>query len=146
MKTIGTWGCLLVAYNNQARYLRLCEDTPPQFLGRMRATGAMSGPYLLPGALATAFPGSVRYDGYMIRSDAMRGKIRQYVDRLLPVPARVDFNPATGQWEQHWVLIIGYNADDWLIADPWHGDVVLASQRYNITGDDVLEALFYEPV
>lgn len=144
MKTIGNWGCLLVAYCCVANYLKLCNDTPDQHLTRMKRSGAMSGPYLLPGALRTAFPNDITYLGYEGQGDSLNARIRASIDKGYPVPARVDFNPATGQTEQHWVLITGYTATDFWCADPWHGDVVLLSTRYNISGNDVLEGIFYE--
>jgi hypothetical protein len=101
MKTIGNWGCLLVAYCCVANYLKLCNDTPDQHLTRMKRSGAMSGPYLLPGALRTAFPNDIAYLGYEGRGDSLNARIRASIDKGYPVPARVDFNPATGQTEQH---------------------------------------------
>jgi hypothetical protein len=144
MKTIGSWGCLLTVYNIMARYWNLCNDTPDEYLARMKAAGAMSGPYLLPAALRTAHPNQVAYDGFLPRTDAnMRPKIRQWLNEGKPVPARVDFNPGTSQWDQHWVLLIGWYGEEFYMADPWHGDIALVSSRYNITGSDIIEAIFY---
>lgn len=143
-KMIGNWGCLLTAYNMQANYWKLCADTPDQFMVRLKNAGAMNGPYMNPGALKTAFPDRVNYLGYESRSELLDARIRASIGRGIPVPARVDFNPTTGQWEQHWVLVAGYTNDDFIIADPWHGDVTLVSNRYNISGGDILEGIFYE--
>jgi hypothetical protein len=143
-KTIGSWGCLLVTYNMFANYLELTNEYPPAHMTRMKNAGAMSGPYLLPGAMKTTFPNDITYLGYEGQGDSLNARIKASIDRGYPVPARVDFNPATGQTEQHWVLITGYTATDFWCADPWHGDIVLLSTRYNITGNDVLEGIFYE--
>lgn len=143
-KEIGNWGCLLVAYLIHAKHWKLCNDDPPAFMARLKAAGAMSGPYLLPAALRTAFPDRVKYLGYEGRGDALNTRIRASIDRGIPVPARVDFTSATGQFEQHWVLITGYTANDFIMADPWHGDIATVSSRYNISGNDVLEGIFYE--
>lgn len=143
-KTIGNWGCLLVSYNVLANYLKLTNELPPAHMTRMRNAGAMSGPYMLPAALRTAFPNDITYLGYEERGDNLNARIRTSIDKGMPVPARVDFNPATGQWEQHWVLITGYTSSDFLMADPWLGDTALLSSRYNISGNDVLEGIFYE--
>ncbi len=143
-KTIGSWGCLLTAYNIFANYLKLTSELPPAHMTRLKNAGAMSGPYMLPGAMKTTFPNDVTYLGYEGRGDSLNARIRASVDKGYPVPARVDFNPATGQTEQHWVLITGYTATDFWCADPWFGDIVLLSTRYNISGNDVLEGIFYE--
>lgn len=145
-KTIGNWGCLLVAYTSLANHFGLVNDTPAQMNSRMVSAGAFSAQYIQPAALRTTFPNGVTYHGYKLRSDAtMRPTIAAYLADGIPVAVRVDFHPATPQWEQHWVVLVGQTADDWLMMDPWHGDVTLVSARYGIAGEDVLEALFYRP-
>jgi hypothetical protein len=142
-KTIGNYGCLLTAYNMQAVFLGLTTDTPRQFNIRMRNAGAFSGPYLNPGALANAFPTQIQYNGYLSRGETLNNRIKSYIDTGYPVPVEVDFRPETAQWDQHWVLVIGYNADDFYIVDPWHGDKLWLSTRYNISGNDILQGVFY---
>lgn len=142
-KTIGNWGCLLVAYNMMAQYMGLTQLAPDGFNDFAVQQGVFQGPYILPAALKNMYPNQIKYDGYMTQGAALNAKIKTWIDNKIPVPARVDFNPATGQWEQHWVLVIGYTDSDFIVADPWHGDEVLLSRRYNIAGDDLLEGIFY---
>lgn len=146
-KTIGNWGCLLVAYNVMARYWGLTDRLPPAENDHMVSKGAFSAQYIQPAALRTAYPDLVTYDGYLGRdSSAMRPKIREWIDRGWPVPCRVDFNPATSDFDQHWVLVVGYIGDtDFIMADPWHGDIDIVNNRYPIAGSDILEAIFYTP-
>lgn len=146
-KTIGNWGCLLVAYNCLARYWGLTTRLPDAENAHYVSAGAFSAQYIQPAALRTAYPDAVVYDGYLTRdSAAMRPKIREWLDKGWPVPCRVDFSPATAQWEQHWVLIVGYVGEtDFWMADPWHGDIAIVNSRYAIAGSDVLEAIFYHP-
>lgn len=144
-RTIGGWGCLLVAYNMQAQYMNLTTMRPDQYNDHMVAMGCFSGPYLLAGALRTAHPNRVEYHGYLGRGDALNAKIKEWLDLGIPVPIRVDFNPTTIPWEQHWVLAVGYTRNDFIIVDPWHGDEIYLADRYNIPGNDVLEGLFYKP-
>lgn len=143
-KTIGNWGCLLTAYNMFANYWKLCTDNPGQFNTRLVNAGAFSAQYIQPGALKTAFPNDVEYYGYLGRGDALNARVREYIDNKIPVPARVDFIPNTSQWDQHWVLVIGYSDTDFYVADPWYGDKVWLSKRYAIAGNDLLEGLFYK--
>ena len=142
VKLIKNWGCLLVVYTSLANYWGLCPDTPDQFLTRMQDAGAMSGPFILPAALATTFPSQVEYLGFESRGESLNERIRTNVDNAIPVPIRVDFNPATGQFEQHWCLVVDYTANDFIIMDPWHGDIILLSSRYGSLGP--LEGVFYK--
>jgi hypothetical protein len=146
-KTIGNWGCLLVAYNMQARYWGLTDRTPPQENAAYTDVGAFSGPFIRPGALSMLYPGGVTYHGFKTRSDdTMREQVREWIDNGWPVPCRVDFDPADSDFDQHWVLVIGYQGEnDFWMADPWHGDIELVNNRYPIAGSDILEAIFYSP-
>jgi hypothetical protein len=59
----------------------------------------------------------------------------------------VDFDPADSDFDQHWVLVIGYEGEtDFYMMDPWHGDIATVNSRYPIAGSDVLEAIFYRPL
>lgn len=143
-KTIGNWGCLLVAYNMMARFWELTSRLPDAENDHYVAMGCFDNQYVKPAALRTAYPAKVDYDGYLKRDNpTMRPKIREWLDAGRPVPAQVDFNPATGQWEQHWVLLIGWYDEEFYMADPWHGDITTVNSRYPIPGSDVLQAIFY---
>ena len=146
-KTIGNWGCLLVAYNMLARYWNITDRFPGAENAHYVSVGAFSAQYIQPAALRTAYPNQVAYDGYLTRdSSAMRPKIREWIDNGWPVACRVDFIPSTAQWDQHWVLVNGYIGDtDFYMADPWHGDIAVVNDRYPIAGSDILEAIFYWP-
>lgn len=141
-KTIGNYGCLLTSYNIMAVYLGLTNDTPNQFNARMINAGAFTGPYIKAGALSMAFP-IMKYNGYKPRGEELNDTIKAYIDVGYPVPVEVDFKPETAQWDQHWVLVIGYNNDDFYIVDPWHGDKIWLSTRYNISGNDIIQGVFY---
>ena len=146
VKTLGTWGCLNVAYTMLAKQMGVSTFTPDQMWAHFKAKGATSGPNLLAAALATAFPDKVKYLGHQSRGTGLHERIMRHIDDGYTVPARVDFVPATpNQWEQHWILINGYDpvTGRFRICDPWHGDEVWVDERYDITGDDILEALFY---
>lgn len=150
-KTIGNWGCLLVCYNMMARYWNLSHLLPGDYNQFMVDRGAFDRQYVRPGALAIAHDGQVTNNGWLPREDGrMLPRIKQWIDDGTPVPAQVDFDPSTRpsfnpdvDFEQHWVLLIGYTADDFIMADPWHGDIALLSSRYGIPGTDVIQACFY---
>ena len=48
-------------------------------------------------------------------------KAKEYLDNGYPLLCEIDFNPATNGEEMHFVLIIGYDGDKFIIADPWTG-------------------------
>lgn len=143
-QTIGSWGCLLVAYAMMADYMLGMRDTPDVLNARMVAAGAFYAQYIQPAALRTTFPDDIAYEGYKTRNDPqMVPTIRRKLADGIPVPARVDFKPQTAGYDQHWVLLLAETADSWLCADPWDGQVKEVKSAYNITGGDVLEAIFY---
>jgi len=147
-KTIGNWGCLMVAYDMMARVLGLSNLWPGDFNKLMRERGGFYGPDTKPAALKLMFPDIVLYDGYITKdkynSVAMDDEIRSRIRRGIPVPARVDLKPDTEREDQHWVLIIKDNP--LIMADPWTGKVEEISNVYDIDGYDVLEILLYDVV
>lgn len=140
-KTIGSWGCLLVAYNTMARWMGLTTMLPEAFNAHMVAKGCFSAQFIQPAALRTAFPNEVIYGGYISApSDVMDAKIRAWIDARTPVPIQVDFNPEDPDIDQHWVLVVGYIATDFIVADPWYGTIINMKSRY----PRPLQALFYQ--
>ena len=146
-RTIGQWGCLGVAYNILARHWGLTSMLPHQFLKEMQSKGVQAGDYVAVGALIAMFPQGVTYHGYTSRANPrMREKLREYLDEGIPVIGRVDFRPNTALLDQHWVLVIGENNNDELLAiDPWSGQEINVNHAYGIAGSDVLEILLYRP-
>jgi hypothetical protein len=108
------------------------------------ARGGFSGSNLVSMAMSKVYP-SVSNAGWLTRDNPlMHTRTKDYLARSIPVPARVDFNPATGQWEQHWILLVGWDGIDYLMNDPWTGaKAVRVSDYYNISGSDVLECIYY---
>ena len=151
-ESIGTWFCLGVCYTILANHWRLDGRnnwTPPEMHERLISCGKMArGRAPMGGmALTAAFPEQVKDSGYdASASQRMVLKIIDYLERGVPVIARVDFYPQTRDHEQHWVVLIGRTDDDWWMIDPWTGEIGLVSAHYDIAGSDVLEALFFEPI
>ncbi|RMG97121.1 MAG: hypothetical protein D6706_09110, partial [Chloroflexi bacterium] len=144
-KTIGNWGCLLVAYTMMANWMELNGTplNPEEMNAHMVQSGAFSMQYIKPGALAIAFPNEITNLGWLDKSSPdFDGRIKAWLDDLIPVPARVDLVPSTAQWEQHWVLLIGYDNRGYIMADPWTGEIGHVDDVY--TNGGVLEALFYD--
>ena len=140
-KTIGTWGCLAVAYNMMAQYLQLTTLLPNDFISLMKTQGALSGSNIKPHALAITFPTKVLSKGWTVYN--IFANIKTQIDKGIPVPARVDINP-TQHYSQHWILVVGYTSDnDILIIDPNDKDPVskpISKTIYN----KIFEVLLYK--
>lgn len=51
-------------------------------------------------------------------------KMKELLDGGYPLLTRIDFNPSTASEEMHFVLVIGYEGDEFFIADPWVGQII----------------------
>jgi len=54
---------------------------------------------------------------------AQMDQIKKTVDKKYPVFLCIDTIPATSGLDEHWILIIGYDGDDFIVFDPWDGQV-----------------------
>src|SRR5690606_4211095 len=103
-----------------------------------------SGSDLVSMAMSKVYP-NVKNQGWLTYTDSrMHPRTKDYLSRGIPVPARVDFDPQTGQWEQHWILLIGWDEErqDYLMNNPWGGDkAVYVNDYYYNQG--VLECIYY---
>lgn len=146
-KTIGNWGCLLVVYNMLANYYKLTDQLPGTYNTYMVFAGGFNDQYIVPGAFQVAHSDDVSYEGFLNRGNSkMLPKLAEWLNAGKPVPVRVDFNPDTVAWEQHWVLLLEECDGDYKIADPWTGKTGMLSEIYDVPGVDVLEAVFYQMI
>lgn len=130
-----------------AIYYELTDQLPGAYNIHMISFGAFNGPYLRPAAFQIAHASDIGYNGFLNRNDdRMLPKINEWLNAGKLVPARVDFNPGTPAWEQHWVLLLEERDGDYMIADPWTGEMGLLSEMYDVPGVDVLEAIFYQMI
>lgn len=123
--TIGGWGCLAT------NFAMMIGVTPSEFNARMKQVGGFKGANIYWGMVAVAYPNFEYYraiDCYL--DPAPLAEIDSMLEMNIPVHAHVDFNLATPQVEQHWVLIVGKNLDDYIINDPWDGEQVSFRARY----------------
>ena len=147
-KTIGQWGCLLVVYTMLARYWGISDGRFPDAENEWyKVWGGFAGDNLVSMAMSKVYAPVVD-EGWLTNGAAMHARTQAYLADGIPVPARVDFNPTTGDArEQHWVLLVGYDParDDYLMNDPWTGKAaVYVSDYYGIPGSDVLECIYYK--
>ena len=144
--TICSFGCLLVVYTMMGKLWGITTRNPDLENDYYISKDAFSNQFLKSMAMSIAYP-QVKNEGWLTRSsNLMHLKTQEYLSRQIPVPARVDFDPATPQWEQHWVLLTGWDPEkgDYIMNDPWGGRKgVYVSDYYGIPGSDILECLYY---
>ena len=150
-ETWGSWGCLATVYNSMAQFLDFTDLAPGAPYNALAvARGAFSGSDLRSMALEDIHPADVEAVGWYSRDrhgwEVMEPKIWDRLAAGWPVPARVDFKPETAVYDQHWILIVGWDnqAEDWLAMDPWTGHISPVAALYDIPGVDLLEVLIYQ--
>lgn len=121
--TIGAYGCLMTDATMVANYYG-ADETPLTLNEKLKANGGYSGGNLFVwGAFAKLF--ALKYSGQFSNDAALTkaqmDQIKGAIDKGYPVFLQIDTVPATSGLDEHWVLAIGYNGDDFIIQDPWDG-------------------------
>ncbi len=142
--TIGGSGCAMVSVAMAGTAVEPAL-TPSVLNARLSANGGYTPGGLLYWAVAGAQIAGLRFLAYPTwrstpKPPADVARIRAAVARGEFVVVQVDFVPATSALDTHFVLILEDLGDDFLVADPWHGDTVRLLERY---GRGTLEASIY---
>lgn len=139
--TIGAYGCLLTASAMIARYFG--KNTDPKRLNAdlVKVDGYESGNLLKYASVTVLYP-DIQVDWNKFTTNPPDALIDEVLMQEIPVIAQVDYNPDTSVLEQHWVVIIGKDANGYLIADPIDGTVSNLS-RY---GGKLYRMVVYEQV
>jgi len=121
--TIGAFGCLMTDAATIANYYGANED-PLTLNEKLKANGGYQGGNLFVwGVFANLF--GLKYSGkFSNPSDltkAQMDQIKAAIDKGYPVLLQIDTIPATSQLDEHWILAIGYDGDDFIVQDPWDG-------------------------
>lgn len=149
-KTIGEWGCLLTCFAMTANTFGQ-DVTPAQLNDAMVRKGGFLDGYLTKwNALSNVYTDIV-FEGKVDPSPALLDRINTSLAAGRPVTVQVDFTSDTPYTDndQHWVLIVGRDGDDYRINDPW----LLPPQetslraRYGRAGrpfwETIMSAIFY---
>lgn len=148
--SIGRWGCMMTCLTMTANTYGHAV-TPDQFNLLMVERGAFVNGYFTSwSALNTVF-NDIAFDGKMDMGSDIVGRVDQFLQAGRPVPVTVDNTPATAysDVDQHWVLVVGRNGDDYWVNDPMDldGNPRSIMGRYGRPGgtlrDAVRAALFY---
>ncbi len=122
--TIGDYGCLVANVAMVACYFGHIE-TPLTLNEKLRRNdGYANGNLFIWGALTQIYS-DVVYEGQTQTPDPLtQGQmddIRSIIDQKFPVFLQIDTIPATSGLDEHWVLAIDYDGDDFIVQDPWDG-------------------------
>lgn len=125
--TIGAYGCLLTAVSSMCKFYG--KETNPSKLNKdlIAIGGYENGNLLAYSAITTIYPDIVvDWDNFL--TEPSDSKIDAVLKSDQPVIIQVDYNPNTSALEQHWVTIIGKDANGYLIADPIDGQIAYLSR------------------
>lgn len=148
--SIGRWGCMMTSFAMLASTMGH-PVTPAELNNLMVQRGGYMNGYLTRwNALQVVF-GDLFFDGKVDQSQAMLDRIDACLKTGRPVPVLVDLSPATtySDNDQHWVLVVGRNGEDYWMNDPieYTAGPTLLVKRYGKSGgrllDAVRSAIFY---
>lgn len=145
--TIGGYGCLVAIIAMLAKYYG--KDTDPEKLNDQlkNVNGyANQNLYKWYEGISKIYPdvicSKIVYTPQPVTTDQWN-EMRRELDAGRPVVLQVDFIPTTSKADMHFVLLIGYENDQWIIADPWYGDTASLA-RYGKPEITVQQYVFHQ--
>ncbi|MDJ0754334.1 MAG: NBR1-Ig-like domain-containing protein [Ardenticatenaceae bacterium] len=151
-QTIGEWGCLLTCLTMTANALGK-NLLPAGLNDRMVRKSLFFDHKVTPWNTLSRLYSDIIYDGRMVAKS--NPNITDFIDNSLkaghPVAVQVDYTPKSPYTpnDQHWVLVVGRQGDDYRVNDPWIFPSVETSlrMRYGRPGkllrDSIISAVFY---
>lgn len=121
--TIGAYGCLMTDAAMVACYFG-SNETPLTLNQKLLNNGGyLNGNLFVWTAFATIF--GLKYSTQFSNSNNLTktnmDQIRGAIDKGFPVFLQIDTIPSTSDLDEHWILAIDYDGDDFIIQDPWDG-------------------------
>jgi hypothetical protein len=142
--SISRWGCMMTCFAMTASSLGNVVD--PGQLNELMAQrgGYVNGYFTSWSALQTVFSNIV-FEGKFDQTPDMIARIDASLQAGRPVPVLVDLTPATAysDADQHWVLVVGRNGEDYWVHDPMDytlGPISLRG-RYGRPGGGLADAV-----
>lgn len=142
--SISRWGCMMTCFAMTASSLGSVVD-PGQLNELMvQRGGYVNGHFTSWSALQTVF-NNIVFEGKFDQTPDMISRIDASLQAGRPVPVLVDLTPANvySDADQHWVLVVGRNGEDYWIHDPIDytmGPISLRG-RYGRPGGSLKDAL-----
>jgi len=125
--TIGKYGCLVDSLAMFSSYYGFIE-TPDTLNEKIKALcnpeGYANGNLYVWGSLSRIHNELIFKDRVKTPdplTEAQMNQIRDSIDRGHPVIIQIDFIPATSALDQHWMLLYGYDGDDFFVVDSMDG-------------------------
>lgn len=144
--TIGNYGCLITSLCNYINATTGRAITPDQINERLKEIKAFTfgtGLYhwdqlhkLFDGALLHYI--SPRFENPLTNPDLQ--KLRDFIDKGYMPILEIDFDPLKEGQQMHFVLLHGYEGEEFFIHDPWTGEETLLS----IYGDEKISVYSYK--
>ena len=124
--TIGAYGCLLTNIAMLCVYFGK-NETPDTLNEKLKTNGGyVNGNLYVWGALTKIYP-DITYQGQVLTPNPLTKTqmdfIKARINEGYPVVLQIDTIPSTSQLDEHWILAVDYNGDDFIIVDPWDGAV-----------------------
>lgn len=150
-KTIGEWGCMLTCFTMVANTFGR-NITPAQLNHAMISNGGFLNGYLTKwNALSDVYKDVVYQGKFAGTTPDLLSRIDSSLAAGQPVTVQVDFTSSTPYTDndQHWVLIVAKDGDDYRINDPWllPGQEASLRMRYGRAGkplrEAIMSAIFY---
>lgn len=121
--TIGNAGCLLTCIAMVVSYFGH-EETPATLDDKLDNNGGYSGNLFVWGAVPKLYS-DIFYKGLVATPTeltlAQMDFIKGQIDKKMPVLLQIDNIPQTSVLDEHWILAVDYDGDDFIIVDPWDG-------------------------
>lgn len=153
--TIGEWGCLVTTFAMIGRYYKKSLD-PNKLNKKMVRERLFLGSNLTPWNTLSRLYQDIIFDGRL--ETRHHPDITRRIDAALragnPVAVQVDYTPDSPYVpnDQHWVVVVGREGNDYRVNDPWNYPPSESSfrARYGRPGrplrDSILSAIFYRTV
>jgi len=125
--TIGESGCLVDSLAMLSSYYGFIEtpDTLNQKIKQLRnPVGYANGNLYVWGSLGRIHSGIAfkkKVEAPNLLTEAQMNEIRNSIDMGHPVIIQIDSIPATSKLDEHWILVYGYDGDDFFVIDSWDG-------------------------
>ena len=125
--TIGNYGCLLTSLAMLSSYYGFIEnpDTLNEKIKELKnPVGYVNGNLYVWGSLSRIHPQlsfKKRVETPNLLTEAQMNQIRNSIDCGHPVIIQIDFVPTTSALDEHWIMVYGYDEDDFFVIDAWDG-------------------------
>lgn len=129
--TLGTSGCVLTCLSMLCTYYKH-PVFPDQLNDMLVNINGFANQNLMKWEVLTLLFPDIHWDQRLDcpNTPAPLDIVDDYLGQSKPVVALVDFDPNTPDLQQHFVLVIGKDNNDYFINDPWTGETYFLSAKY----------------